>query len=384
MTNELEKLIGEYLAMRSGALPVPEGQHPGQYLNSKIELIEPVSRLAKSTVSMGPANGGASGSGLAGTFVRSLADAGRDAAHIAVSLVRQIGKNSYTYYDTYAISGVSVDRRISISDNIYIVPNDQAPKGWFTDHIFTDFRFPSPFGDREFRKSEDAALIIERVVSPALVDGEARTDDEAHAWEDERHRLTQLLMLSISLVTGGFSGIRNRTYTYEEDSLFGLMGQGIFGGTSRYPKGSNKLLKDGAEVAKYLQKLSDFSYPRAIELAAMRLLKSRSLSTIEDSIIDLGIAIEVLLVQGSRQEISMRAALRGAFLLSSEPVERRKLYESFRDLYNARSATVHDGETPKKFRRRLAEWDQLIDRLIKSLLARGEFPDWDTLVLGAT
>ncbi len=67
----------------------------------------------------------------------------------------------------------------------------------------------------------------------------------------------------------------------------------------------------------------------------------------DDRLVDLAIVIEALLLDGGvRQELSYRAALRGAFLLGTDPSSRKAVFRRLRDAYSARSEIVH-GDDPE-------------------------------------
>ena len=53
-----------------------------------------------------------------------------------------------------------------------------------------------------------------------------------------------------------------------------------------------------------------------------------------------------------------------------------------RDLYTARSKAVHTGKFPDKNAVDLADADQLVCRIVRTIVARGGFPDWKRLALG--
>lgn len=66
---------------------------------------------------------------------------------------------------------------------------------------------------------------------------------------------------------------------------------------------------------------------------------------LDDRLIDLAIVIEALLLDGGvRQELSYRAALRGAVLLGQDVASRKAIFRRLRDAYNARSKIVHGGD----------------------------------------
>lgn len=382
MIDELAALISKFAAIQRGEAPLTKNESPNEFLKRELDEFAPIKWMSSSMISHGTGSGGQTGEGYAAFVVSDMLAKGYDPSFIAASLIDALTKNSFTYFDTYAVSGVTVEGRCDIADGIYLLPNESLPYGLYVEHMFTDFSFPRFGGNGEYRRSQDAALVIEKTVTPAIT--EVARDDRAKAetMEDDRYALVERIALSISLALGGYVEIKRRTWLYSKDCIFGRNGGMFIGGFSRKPTGPHRMMKSGTASKEYLDQIYNMQSAKSLELAIKRLVKSRSLSTIEDQVVDLGMAAEIALMHEDRGEITSRLAMRAAFLLGQDGHERTAVHNSMRDLYRARSDTVHSGETPVKYRRRLAEWDALLDRLLKALLQRGDFPDWNRLILG--
>ena len=135
---------------------------------------------------------------------------------------------------------------------------------------------------------------------------------------------------------------------------------------------------------------------KKLEIAIPRWVKSKTeLNSINrkpniiNRIIDLAIAFEVLYSNESREQLSLTFRLRAAWHLGGDVQERQRLHSFFKDIYDARSEAVHGGKLSKKSsakvnEEKLAEADKWFAQAIKKFIDDGNFPDWDSLVLGET
>ena len=138
------------------------------------------------------------------------------------------------------------------------------------------------------------------------------------------------------------------------------------------------------------------SVKKKLEIAIPRWVKSKTeLNSINrkpniiNRIIDLAIAFEVLYSNESREQLSLTFRLRAAWHLGGDVQERQRLHSFFKDIYDARSEAVHGGKLSKKSsekvnEEKLAEADKWFAQAIKKFIDDGNFPDWDSLVLGET
>jgi Apea-like HEPN len=71
-----------------------------------------------------------------------------------------------------------------------------------------------------------------------------------------------------------------------------------------------------------------------------------------DKLIDYWIGLEALFIPDAKQELRLRASLRGAAFLGQQPEERGRIFETLRDSYDGRSAIVHGSTPDRKVQRR--------------------------------
>ena len=122
-----------------------------------------------------------------------------------------------------------------------------------------------------------------------------------------------------------------------------------------------------------------------LSIAVSRWVKSKNESYV-DRIVDLGIAFEVLYLDGSREQLSFTFRLRASWHLGNSPSERQELMRVFKTVYDSRSKAVHTGQLPddKETGEMLEKADELCARAIVKFINDGGFPDWVSLVTGGS
>lgn len=96
-------------------------------------------------------------------------------------------------------------------------------------------------------------------------------------------------------------------------------------------------------------------------------------------------AAEIVLMHDqsrSNTEITYKIASRAAWLLGSDADERAQIFDQMKQLYATRSTAVHTGVLPSKSKIDLDIAENLVVRIIRAILERGDFPDWMSLTMG--
>ncbi|RPJ23697.1 MAG: hypothetical protein EHM33_20150 [Chloroflexi bacterium] len=121
-----------------------------------------------------------------------------------------------------------------------------------------------------------------------------------------------------------------------------------------------------------------------------RLSQAKRRTQIEDKILDLGIALEMLLLQdnSNREQLSLSFRLRGSWLMGQSPEDRHEKYLQLRDIYSYRSDVAHGGvlcggEEAKieSVRRSFPEYQRLAEDICRKIITDGK-PHWTRLILG--
>jgi len=144
---------------------------------------------------------------------------------------------------------------------------------------------------------------------------------------------------------------------------------------------------DEDKFKRNFEALGRFKSTEALTRAVDRLGRARTSKGLTDVALELGIAAEILLMHGTSSnntEISYKLASRAAWLLGHTSADRAIAFKAARELYKARSEAVHNGTLSSKSTFDPASSGELVRAAIESVLFRGDFPNWDVLVLGGT
>lgn len=121
-----------------------------------------------------------------------------------------------------------------------------------------------------------------------------------------------------------------------------------------------------------------------------RLSQGKRRFEIEDKIMDLGIALEMLLLKDNRnrEQLALSFRLRGAWLVSGTPEERHENYKLLKELYTYRSHVAHSGllengnpQKIAKVRNQFPAYQALAEKICRRLLNNPKV-EWDDLVVG--
>jgi hypothetical protein len=180
--------------------------------------------------------------------------------------------------------------------------------------------------------------------------------------------------------------------SYADDSIpFGPF-SGSGGGRGAYDVlgfSSTHLSLDDTQEFKNLhekfQKLTDKDKNRWRRILS-RLSQSKRRFQIEDKVLDLGISLEMMLLEDNRNndQLSLSFRLRGSWLISKNQKERLENYNILRDIYNCRSQVAHSGLLRKvdDVTENFLRYQDVAEKVGRSLLIQGK-PDWNKLVLDA-
>lgn len=118
----------------------------------------------------------------------------------------------------------------------------------------------------------------------------------------------------------------------------------------------------------------------------MRLSQGKRRLETTDKVLDLGIALEMVLLNDntSSSQLSLSFRLRGSWWLAADESERATLYERLKILYELRSQVAHSGKLSLKtpvLNEELASFETLADRMVQKLILNGK-PNWDETILG--
>jgi hypothetical protein len=103
-----------------------------------------------------------------------------------------------------------------------------------------------------------------------------------------------------------------------------------------------------------------------LDLALRRFNRAYERYSSEDSLIDLWVAFEALLVPDGSQELRYRASLRIARFAAQTSVERKRVFRLARDSYDVRSKVVHGSSVPDGLDKTVEQTRQLARKVLQA------------------
>ncbi|NPU09480.1 hypothetical protein HL666_01730 [Bradyrhizobium sp. 83002] len=291
--------------------------------------------------------------------------------------------NSLTYV---GIFGAGVTKKIAISEDVAIMPAVEAPPSLAREIVFGIDRWGQAIvkmGELPTPKPNLCALLSNNVeIFDGSIESNIRTSQNAG------EKITALLR-ALTLSSGcpfscgwQISWLDHPAIPYE-----GMGGYGAGGTFEETPKPRVETCSPvDAHLASEVYR-SALSLPSNIktptELAIDRLRRSRVHTPSADTALDLGIAGEIVLLHGPpvKKHISRRYSERGAYLIATDPADRKEKYKAFRAMYDARSSAAHTGRINAAQQSRLEEFDQLCRLAILKVIDLGGYPNWRSLNL---
>jgi hypothetical protein len=217
---------------------------------------------------------------------------------------------------------------------------------------------------------------------------------DAEFW-DSSQRLREIALLLNAL--DGVSCIPYYSTSYAlPDMPMGIFG-GSGGGLPIYDIIGRSLSKLSADSVREIHGLVDAfgALPSGDKLrmtsALSRLSQAKRRIQIEDKILDLGIALEMALLDDNdnNDQLSQSFRLRGSWLIGEDGHDRHIIYGQLRDIYKYRIQVAHSGFLCKnngtqieEVRSRFQEFSSLSERILRHLIYKGH-PEWSKLILGA-
>ncbi len=155
-----------------------------------------------------------------------------------------------------------------------------------------------------------------------------------------------------------------------------------------------KLSSDaGPSIEALMEKFEVRSNPDKIRIRRVlgRLAQAKRRQQVQDMMLDLGIAMEMLLLDDNvnHDQLSLAFRIRGAWFIGESPEERLDVAKQLKEIYKLRSEAAHTGALCAADARKLEAAKQsfpahvrLAERLCRKMIYNGR-PDWTKLVLGA-
>lgn len=292
---------------------------------------------------------------------------------ILIGFAAEIQRNASTYIEVSPIFGVHLDLECQLGEGISLVPEKVSPLWWRQKDIpkGTCFLCQS-FEVRPAFKVNALDTTSYRDTSIAEPDSNSR--------DVVRHRVR----LACLLASTGPVELPISLFQAIDHSLFSAdSGDQVVRPMPAHPRVSYPAERAILKTA--FSQLINFQDHESLSRAIDRLGRARITSSTVDKALELGMAAEIALMHGestSNTEIAHKIGGRAAWLLGYDPAERTNIFNEMKLVYQARSQAVHSGVLSTKSKVNLEAGDKLVARAIAALLARGQFPNWSSLVMG--
>ncbi len=306
-------------------------------------------------------------------------------------LERFLSSDEVNVLNALWVVGVEVEGPVTLSDGFMVLPIESMPESWDKERFLQ--AQPEPYGPPV--PAPICAIVGQCRV--CRVQAEAKGDpgpDAAGFWAVSRR------LQDVACVLNAVEGIScvpffSTSYVLPDTPVGPFGGSG--GGFPMYDVlglGTTKLLTCHIESLDALSAaFEDLDDRKKMRLRRVldRLSQAKRRRQIEDKVLDLGIALEMLLLDdnANNEQLSLAFRLRGSWLLGRSVTERAALCENLKCLYRYRSQVAHSGVLCKgkhapieQVRRLYPEYLRIAEAVCQRVILEG-VPDWNSLVLGA-
>lgn len=288
------------------------------------------------------------------------------------------------------VLGIEVDQPIILSDGYTLQSVDHMP-----DSRDKEYFLQSRFGHVIQKTPIPACAITKscRVQKAWAVDPPVSAAGDQEFWKVSRR------LHDIALLLNALNGISCVPY-YSTSYVAPTTPIGPFGGSGGgslvydvLAHGSAKLPSESkASIDTLLAKYDELSGPERARIQRIlnRLSQAKRRVQIEDKILDLGIALEMLLLEDNRNydQLALSFRLRGSWLLGKSPEDRVEKHQQLKEIYKYRSQVAHSGvlcmgvrAKIESVRQSFSEYQSLAEDICQKIIKEGK-PDWSRLVLG--
>ena len=375
----------------SSSLPLYKALHSKTKFLAAVESEESFGRLRNGWISFATGGQTVRSEALAYFIVRSVLTGA--APGEVVSEVRNFAKIGRT--DGYwfkALSGVAINAACNLREGVDLVPWDEVPEceqrrilGGAQDVNYL----------ATFRPKPDCAIRIRITEAPALFESAHRDRDlSVEDWPqiEKVADINSDVVRALSVCARG-PVLAIGSWAYAGNSVVrGVMGTSlnlgpaIYGGMSvRHSQQAPQV--GSTQVRDIFVALNSFegNARQSLRIAIDRISSAIKSRDFESKVIDIGIALEVILLHDQKEsgELSYRLALRGARFLGTTKVERIANFKLLRRTYKLRSNAVHNGRADGNAENQdtVTSALEMLFLIVEKILSLNKFPDWEDDVI---
>ena len=315
---------------------------------------------------------------------------------VANDFRREIQEQVATYQWTGLLNGIRIEQPIEVRPGINMIPLPNSARQSNIIHPMTQAN-PADLEGLTIISVDHTITPI--YADPSLLLGSFEPFDEFFKHDQKHNDLPDFNMGkfcdALALACNGPVETILTYHKIEQEEIF-LLGTPVPTGHTIHPDGMKKRkvvqateeqVEEAVSIYKTLSSLKEGDGQK-LEVPIKRWIKSKTDQSLEDSFIDIGIALESLYLDGSHQELGFRLRLRAALFLEENPDERVSLMKDIRTTYGLRSDAVHEGiikhsEDNRTHMKRAQELcRESIIKTINHAGKSGRLPNWDRLELG--
>jgi hypothetical protein len=335
------------------------------------------------------------------TRLISLGLAGGDIAG-AIDSAKRFATSGESSIEVYApVVGLRATEVIDLEEGFALIPWEQVPEGlakntfsgnqdYYVGQFFlpraaasSAFRISLPARQILFASNEEAATLLSMApnevaqTSARVADAvrcavvlSGRTIVAVGSWSHFADPVAQMVGPSGYSWSHEFTDMSLLAAAHEPQSIDGPAFSAAFQNFLRLPE----------------------SEQAALRIVLDRINVSLRRATLVDRAIDLGIALEAMMLHDSSQskdrgELRYRTAIRGAAFVGGTREERARNFRIMREAYDIRSEAVHAGKLDEKKKNRrdaspiIADASQLTLSIARKIIGLARFPVWEDYVL---
>jgi hypothetical protein len=300
------------------------------------------------------------------------------------------------------IDGLRVEVPVQLTADIFLLPIEAVPlsdlQGWVEQKNGDDGWSNGVLDAVMSQRLNPKVALVRHFTEPShFLTKEEYQADPFRSTDRDEHLLHAVALLMT--VIGPSGATLCTEWTQRIDELPGIFGIGRMMGSPRSRIVMEAPVHLGPEAFASLPELLERflalapSFQKLIVLAIDRLNSSIRKNAVVDKVIDLGIAMESLLLDGKSDDgIAFPFRLRGAHFLGGDDLQMKvRLERLFNAMYGLRSQAVHNGEVVDLISLQGAKVSSLqvirecqtwCAKLICAFIMDGHRPNWTSLVLG--
>lgn len=299
------------------------------------------------------------------------------------------------------LAGITVTKTVNLGDNIDLipwadVPASQQKKAFGSDPAYLGRNLLTLTLSPGLRAAANSAIRVRSAEYQVLFESK----EAARAkWEGSEHdpttstRRVQDVVRCLTAQSGSTAVAIGNWSQFDKKIANDICGVGYSTGSTLFDPAtyiaySSPVALDGDSLASLFRCFEKFnrSEKNVMRIALDRLSQALRRNNLTDKAIDLGIALEVMLLHGigtnDRGELRFRSSIRGTTFLGGTRTERLKTLKILKDSYDLRSKAVHSGtldvrDNGPELQKKLDDAANVCASIARKLIDRGSFPNWE-------